>query len=588
MDSDPLPFPTEAELLLALGYPYLPVRVRHREPLAWHPLRDGQETARFTYTGADGEPRYQCIRFQLRPEHPSAPAKVFLWRALDASGTWRWGLDGVEMVPYRLERVRAAIASGTPVWVVEGLKDVHTLERFGFTATCNTLGAMQWAAAYAGWLRGADVIMVPDNDRPGMVEAARVMTSLRGVARSTQLLLLPGLARGEDVSDWAERGGDAATLERLAAAAPRDPSPGELAALLNLPPEVDPLATEPEAIRLLLRGAGAADGAASPFPHPAFQRTAAAFARLGVALAPAAPREPGVPAALPTYRAITAAVRNAGDASAALLDDASLLERAAYELGMMGGLLRAAMAGEPPADAAEATGDAAAFRIASSARVVRTRWDWDAFAADHALATPPETGAAYLLHLLADGRLRTSRLSPLPAMLLEICGQPRTRAQAAAAVAGRVEGDPERITALVAGQMGDLAASGLLRPAAPEPAVDTVAEMARLLPADEAPEIGARGMLGVLSRLLGAVRELVDASAEPDPYGIHLLDQTVGALDELLARARVRPLFAAGLDEFWRGGGWVARATALAPVLDALDRATGRDTQPLPPFVMAQ
>jgi hypothetical protein len=210
-----LPFPTEAELLAASGYPYLPLRVRHREPLAWHPLRDGEEVARYTFTREDGTASFQCIRFHLPPGHERAPAKAFLWRRVDGAGGWRWGLDGVELVPYRLSRVRAA-APGERVFVVEGMKSVDALEALGLAATCSPLGALQWTELHAEALRGADVVVVPDNDGPGSVHAARAMTTLRGRARSATLLLLPGLGHGEDVSDWLARGGDAAELCRLA------------------------------------------------------------------------------------------------------------------------------------------------------------------------------------------------------------------------------------------------------------------------------------------------------------------------------------------------------------------------------------
>jgi putative DNA primase/helicase len=183
--------PTEAELLAAFGYPYLPVRVRHRAPLAWHPLRDAEEVGRYAYTGADGAPHFECIRFHRVAHDDGAVEKAFLWR-LAETGEWRWGLDGADLVPYRLPRVLAAAAAGERVFVVEGEKDVHALEAIGLTATCNPLGALQWTERHAEALRGADAIVIPDHDRAGMVHAARVAATLRGRARSAALILLPG------------------------------------------------------------------------------------------------------------------------------------------------------------------------------------------------------------------------------------------------------------------------------------------------------------------------------------------------------------------------------------------------------------
>ena len=588
MSSDPLPFPTQAELLAASGYPYLPLRVRHRPPLAWHPLRDGEEIARYTYTGLDGEPRFQCIRFHLRAAPGTAREKAFLWRRASGDGGWAWGLDDVELVPYRLARVRAAAAAGERVYVVEGEKDVHALEAMGLAATCNPLGALQWTEAQAEALRGAEVIVIPDQDRAGIVHAARVMASLRGRARSAALLLLPDLERGGDVSDWLARGGDAAELERLAAAAPHDPSPAELASLLNLPRDVDPLATSPQAVRALLTGAEAGADAASPAPHPAFRRSLAAFARLGVTLrpGPASPPEAGVPDAHATYRAVTAAVQGADGDAAERLDDASRLERASYELGMMSALLRAAMAAEPPARPVDAYAADAAFATAPSVRVVRTRWDWEAFLADPSLSAPPDTGPAHVLHLPPSGPLQMRRLHPLPAILLEVCARPQTRAQAAAAVAERVEGDPERIAALVRAQLEELAASGLLLPTAAAPVEATIDEMLRVLTAGAAPPFGARSVLGILSRAVRGTREYADDAV--GAYPVHRLDVSVAALEEVLVQARLRGAFSAELDGYWTGPHVHARVRSLSPLLEALDRALGQGAHALPPIVLAQ
>lgn len=585
MSPDPLTLPTEAELLAAVGYPYLPVRVRHRAPQPWHPLRDGREVERYVYTSQDGEPRFECIRVHLPPEHPAAPDKAFLWRRSDGA----WGMDDVDPVPYRLPRVRAAVAAGERVFVVEGEKDVHALEALGLTATCNPLGAMQWTERHADALRGGDVVVIPDNDRAGMVHAARVMVTLRGRARSAALLPLPDLAQREDVSDWLARGNGAAELRRLADAAPRDPSPGELASMLHLPPDTDPLASSPRELRALLIGVPPDVEQTPPAPHPGFRRAVAAFARLGVAVRPsAAPPDAGVPDAHPTWRAIVRAAESADAHLAALLDDASLLDRAAYELGLFAGLLRAAAAEAPGTEAADADDAGAAFATAPLVRVVRTRWDWDAFLNDAALRTPPEAGAAYVLHLPPAGPLQMRRLQTLPAIILELCARPSTRGQVAAAVAERVDADPERLAAAVGAQMEELRASGLIRPAAPAAAEQAVGEMLRLLRVDEVPQGSARGVAGMLARSVGGTRELAGrAAAADDPYPTYLLDVSVDVLQELLGRARARPAFAAELDAYWGGADTRSRVERLVPLLDLLGRALGRGSDALPPYVLA-
>lgn len=587
MTDGPLPFPTETKLLAASGYPYLPVRVRHRAPRSWHPLREGVEVARYTYTGENGEPRLECIRFHLPPEHPSAPDKTFLWRRMDVGGRWTWGAEGAETLLYRADRVRAAVQAGQRVFVVEGEKDVHALEALGLTATTNPNGTLQWTQAHADGLRGADVVVVPDLDRAGKVHAARVAASLRGRARSTALLLLP-LAEGGDVSDWLAGGNGAGELERLADAAPRDLPDDALAALLHLPPGLDLLSTTRETVLALV--ARTPSEAGTP-PHPAFRRSVSAFARLGVGVRPAvvAPRPEGpLPEAHPTYLAVTAAIRGADAGAAPLLEDASLLDRRSYELNLFGPLLRAAMAAEPPAPRADLPDRA--FATAPSVRLVHTRWDWDAFLADAGLEAPGGPGAVWVLHLAPSGAVQARRLHPLPALLLEVCVVPRTRAAAAAAVARQVAGDPDRIAERVSAQMDELCASGLLQPfLAPTAADHTVREMERLLLDEAPPRSSAPTLVGQMARIVQATRRYAeDAVRAPDgAYSSHRVDIAVDMLEQLLARARLRNAFATELDSYWSGTEIAARVASLSPLLEVLGRVLDSGVHASPPCVLS-
>jgi hypothetical protein len=448
---------------------------------------------------------------------------------------------------------------------------------------------LQWTDRHAEALRGAEVVVIADNDRMGMVHAGRVMTTLHGRARCASLLLLPGLERSGDVSDWLARGGDAAKLCRLADAAPRDPSPGAIAAMLDMPVEVDPLATSPEEVRALL--AGAPPDRPPVAPHPAFHRTAAVFERLGVHLEPyPSLLYAGASGPHPTYRAVKAALCAADEDAARLLDDASRVERAVHELGQFAAVLRAWWADDPARAVVAEDGAWAAFITAPDVRLVRTAWDWDAFLSDPALAVPPEPEVAWAVRIPPAGPLRMRRLHPLPAMLLELCDRPQTRAQLVAAVTERVDGDPVRVEALVHAQVDELRASGILLATAAERADATVDEMRRLLLAAEVPPSGARTLVGLLARNLGATREAADDAvvAEDDPYPAHLLDIAVALLEQLLVRSRLRGVFSAELDGYWAGGDIHARVQSLRPLLDALARMLGSREHVLTPFVIAE
>ena len=53
---------------------------------------------------------------------------------------YRWKLGDTRRVLYRLPKIIEAVKDGEIIWVVEGEKDVHSLERAGVVATCNPGG----------------------------------------------------------------------------------------------------------------------------------------------------------------------------------------------------------------------------------------------------------------------------------------------------------------------------------------------------------------------------------------------------------------------------------------------------------------
>jgi hypothetical protein len=169
--------------------------------------------AAYDYVDAGGELLFQVVRFD---------PKDFRQRRPDPNGKegWAWNLEGVPRVLYRLPEVLQAVAEGRPVYVVEGEKDADNLCRLGVTATTNAGGAGKWKNVYSETLRGASVVILPDNDAAGRNHALQVARSLYGVAASVRVVHLPDLPPKGDVSDWLAAGGTREQLEKLAAAAP--------------------------------------------------------------------------------------------------------------------------------------------------------------------------------------------------------------------------------------------------------------------------------------------------------------------------------------------------------------------------------
>ena len=128
--------------------------------------------------------------------------------------------QGVRSVLYRLPQLLGAVRARRRIYVVEGEKDADGLEQIGLAATCNAGGAGKWSLEYSETLRGADVVILPDNDPPGRQHGAKVANMLCGIAASVKVVELPELPLKGDVSDWLDLGHTREELEALAEKAP--------------------------------------------------------------------------------------------------------------------------------------------------------------------------------------------------------------------------------------------------------------------------------------------------------------------------------------------------------------------------------
>jgi 5S rRNA maturation endonuclease (ribonuclease M5) len=134
-----------------------------------------REVEAYSYVDEHGAPLYEVVRFD---------PKDFRQRRPDGS----WGVKGVRRVLYRLPAVIAAVAASKRVWVVEGERDVHAMERAGAVATCNPAGAGKWADDYSAVLEGAHVVVVADDDEPGEKHALAVKASVEKHARKVSIV----------------------------------------------------------------------------------------------------------------------------------------------------------------------------------------------------------------------------------------------------------------------------------------------------------------------------------------------------------------------------------------------------------------
>jgi hypothetical protein len=180
----------------------------------------GQIVAEYNYRDETGKLLFQTVRFepknfsQRRPD-PSDPSK------------WIWNLKGVTRVLYRLPELKAEIARRDTIYLPEGEKDVESLVKYGFAATCNPLGAKKngssWRPEYTETFRGvARVVVIADRDETGRAHARVVATALRLLVSSLKLIELPDrdTVKVKDAADFFGAGGSAEELRAIAESAP--------------------------------------------------------------------------------------------------------------------------------------------------------------------------------------------------------------------------------------------------------------------------------------------------------------------------------------------------------------------------------
>jgi Protein of unknown function (DUF3631) len=188
--------------------------------------RDGERfAATYDYTDAAGKILFQKVR------NPPGHAPRFWLRRPDGKGGWIIGTKGVNTgILYRAPDVARAITEGRVLAVVEGEKDANCVRALGITATCNAHGASElgkrpkWTRAHSEQVRGADIVVLNDNDAAGYAHAEAVCNLSLGVAKRVRRLDLakhwPESPKAGDVSDWLAAGHTGEELAALIEQAP--------------------------------------------------------------------------------------------------------------------------------------------------------------------------------------------------------------------------------------------------------------------------------------------------------------------------------------------------------------------------------
>jgi len=161
----------------------------------------------YDYRDADGKLLMQVVRWEPKAFTQRRPNPD----SLGVDDEWIWDIKGVPDLIYRLPEIK----DSPRAVVVGGEKDADNLAALRFPATTNPGGEGHWKPTHAEFLRGKDVVIMPDQDEVGAKHCAAVAESLKEIARSVRVATIPAVdgRKIKDVSDWIEAG---ATREMIA------------------------------------------------------------------------------------------------------------------------------------------------------------------------------------------------------------------------------------------------------------------------------------------------------------------------------------------------------------------------------------
>lgn len=177
-----------------------------------------KQTRYWEYPARDGSPLVRVVRFDDGKGGKNGKGEADWsqqsWGKCKSSRQIGWigGIQGVarENIPiYRYAEVKRAIANNELIFIVEGESCADILWGLGLAATCNIGGSSKWRTTDTSDLEGANVVIVPDRDKPGIKHAELLHQEFPGALwlypfpESKAWENLPE-SKGLDIADWVE------------------------------------------------------------------------------------------------------------------------------------------------------------------------------------------------------------------------------------------------------------------------------------------------------------------------------------------------------------------------------------------------
>lgn len=180
---------------------------------SWKAYIEGREQRRieavYHYGSLNGQYTFTKVRLE---------GKKMLYGVLQ-NERFTYGLAGKHRSELKslygdLKRIQTAISENKPIFYTEGEKDADALVSKGYAAI-TAGGANDWQSDFSQIFKGADVIVLADNDEPGKHLANRVKADLQEVAKSAKVIIpMPDVPKA-DISDYFAAGHTVEEFEQL-------------------------------------------------------------------------------------------------------------------------------------------------------------------------------------------------------------------------------------------------------------------------------------------------------------------------------------------------------------------------------------
>ena len=157
------------------------------------------KTTKFDYYNSENILSYSKIRTDF-----DDGSKKFKFEQPDGTKS----MNGKEHLLYNLP----SVIKSDVVYFVEGEKCANAIIELGYTATTLDCGARStWCPEYTESLKNKNVIILPDNDTPGIKYAQSIKKNIPWAI----IKKLPGLKKKEDVFDWLQKGHSISEIDSL-------------------------------------------------------------------------------------------------------------------------------------------------------------------------------------------------------------------------------------------------------------------------------------------------------------------------------------------------------------------------------------